>query len=445
MKKPSVLQTILSILLRVIVVALIMGCLGIASFQGVTKYLTGSFYDFRKAADEEKDQNDKAEATTQAPVDESSVENILLYVDGRDGMAEYMILSMINTDTNAMDLLFIPENAQVQVSKNLQRALSRRMDGISGSVKFRDIERAYTGEERYEMLNEILEEMMGIKLDGWDHMTADNVVSFLDSVDHVTMNLNDPVSYRDTEGILHQIDEGEVKITGKEAFAYNTYLDGTSAQESNRLTRMNTYFEKFVPRLLSKKKAADIVETYQGTVESSEGRNMDAFTAVLKVAKGTDFLTMRILQGSEVGDVYEIDSQKVQLQIATLMQQAASYSSDNALGNDSDDDSDEISFDEDSGDSKDLAIEIYNAAYVQGLASEWSYYLEDEGYNISLVDTYQDEGPISTTRIILRRDGIGGDLLQYFSGADVSVGEIDTGGDIQIYVGTDHTHVGTSE
>ena len=73
------------------------------------------------------------------------------------------------------------------------------------------------------------------------------------------------------------------------------------------------------------------------------------------------------------------------------------------------------------------------------------YYLEDEGYNITLVDTYQDEGPISTTRIILKRDGIGEDLLRYFSGADVSVGDIDTGGDIQIYVGTDHTNVGVSE
>ena len=128
--------------------------------------------------------------------------------------------------------------------------------------------------------------------------------------------------------------------------------------------------------------------------------------------------------------------------MATLSAQAASYSS---LGNDSEDDSDESSFDEESGDSKDLSIEIYNAAYVQGIASEWQYYLEDQGYNITLVDTYQDEGPISTTRIILKRDGIGQDLLKYFSGAEVSVGDIDTGGDIQIYVGTDHTNVGASE
>ena len=444
MKKPSILNRILSLLLKVVVVALIMVCIGIVSFQGVTKYITGSFYDFRKASDTTENNEEKADATTQAPVNEEKVENILLFVDSEDGLYEYMILSMINEETNAMNLLFIPENAQIQVSKKVQKTLSKKMDGISGSVSFRDIERAFEGADRYDLMCRIFEEMSGIRLDGWDHMTAENAMAFMDAADHVTMTLNDPVTYRDQDGILRKIEEGEVRLDARQAFSYMTYLDGTSSQESNRLSRMEAYFEKFLPRLLSRKKAAALTEIYQKNVESSKGRSMDTFTQALESASGTDFVTLRVLQGSESGDVFEIDSQKVQLQISALNQQAASYSSTGGLGKDSDDDSDEVTFDEENGDSKDLSIEIYNAAYVQGLASEWSYFLEDEGYNITLVDTYQDEGPISTTRIIVKRDGIGGDLLNYFTDADVSVGEIETGGDIRIYVGTDHTHVGTT-
>ncbi|MBR5047409.1 MAG: LytR C-terminal domain-containing protein [Eubacterium sp.] len=442
MKKPGMIKTILSLLLKVIVVALLMAAIGLGSFQGMTKYITGEFYDFKKASRESEEEQPTKEEPTEVKVDEKSVENTLLFVDSEDGMREYIILSMINKDTSAMNILFIPENAQTQVSRKIQKTLSKRMDGISGTVEFRDIERAYTGEDRYEILSDIIAEMMNIKVDGWDHMTAEGMISFLDTVDYVSIHLNDPISYRDSEGILHMIDEGDAQLGAKEAYAYVTHLDGTSSQESNRLERLNEYAEKFLTRLRAKKKVSAIVKAYQKVVESSKGRSMDVFKKALKAAKNSDYLTLRILQGSETGNVFVIDSMKAQIQVATLSAQAASYS---ALGNDSDDDSDEDSFDEDRGDSKDLSIEIYNAAYVQGIASEWQYYLEDEGYNITLVDTYQDEGPISTTRIILKRDGIGDDLLRYFSGAEVSVGDIETGGDIRIYVGTDHTRVGTSD
>ncbi len=442
MKKPGMIKTILSLLLKVVVVALLMAAIGLGSFQAMTKYITGSFYDFKKAAQESEEEQPKEEEPAQVKVDDKSVETILLFVDSEDDMFQYIILSMINKDTNAMNLIFIPENAQTQVGRKLQKTLSKRIDGISTTVDFRDIERAYKGTERYEILSDIIAEMMNIEVDGWDHMTAAGAVAFMDSVDYVTLTLNDPVTYRDSEGILRMIDEGEAQLSGKDAYAYITHLDGTSAQESNRLERLNDYTDRFMSRLRAKKKASSIVKLYQKQIESSEGRSMDVFTAALKAAKNSDFLTLRILQGSESGNAFVIDSQKAQIQVATLSAQAASYSN---LGNDSEDDSDESSFDEEGGDSKDLSIEIYNAAYVQGIASEWQYYLEDQGYNITLVDTYQDEGPISTTRIILKRDGIGQDLLRYFSGAEVSVGDIDTGGDIQIYVGTDHTNVGASE
>ena len=92
--------------------------------------------------------------------------------------------------------------------------------------------------------------------------------------------------------------------------------------------------------------------------------------------------------------------------------------------------------------SKNYSIEIYNAAYVSGLAGQWESYLESEGYSISLVDSYQEEGPLSQTRINVTQDGMGQDLLTYFPDAEINVVDsISTGGDIQIYIGTDSTNV----
>ena len=446
MKKPSIIKSIFSFLLKVIVVVLIMACIGLGSFQGVTKYITGSFYDFKEAAEKKASTEASKEETEEAEVDEKSVENSLLFVDSQDGMYEYVILTMLNTDTNAMDFLFLPENGQVQVSKSIQKKLSKKIDGISGSVEFRAIERAYSGKELYDTLSDVVSEMLNLRIAGWDHMTYQNAVDFIDSVKYVPITLDYTLTYRDQDGILNKIESGENELNGTESMAFVSHLDGSEAQESNRLERTNTFMEQFLTRLTKKLKASEMMEAYQSNLESSsDKRSFDQVQEAFQANSGIDFITLRILQGSESGDIFAIDSQKAQLQISTLQKQAASYSSSSKLGNDSDDDSDEEDDEDYSDDSKDLSIEIYNAAYVQGIASEWEYYLEDEGYHITLVDTYQQEGPISTTRIVCDKDGIGEDLLKYFPGAEMSVGDIDTGGDIQIYVGTDATTVGASE
>ena len=65
-----------------------------------------------------------------------------------------------------------------------------------------------------------------------------------------------------------------------------------------------------------------------------------------------------------------------------------------------------------------------------------------QGYSISLVDSYQEEGPLSQTRINVTQDGMGQDLLTYFPDAEINVVDsISTGGDIQIYIGTDSSNV----
>ena len=443
---PKIIKSLLSFLLKVLVVLVLMCCFGLASFQGVTKYLTGDFYDFKKAVKEAESNTGQAkEETEEVTVDDKSLENILLFVDSEDGTSDYIILSMLNTDTNALDLIMLPQNAQVTVSKSIQKKLSKKMDGISASVEFQAIERAF-GADSYDMIASIMEEMLSIKVNGWDHMTSQNAIDFLNTLKSVTLSLTDTISYRDMDGILHMIEKGDTEIDGEQGFAYMTYLDGTDSQESDRLEHEDTYLQLFLSKLIAKKDASTIIETYQNCVESSNGRSFDHMTAAFSAASDFDFITFRILQGSENDDTFEIDSQKAQLQVATLMKQAASYNAEDSLGKESDDESEEDSFDEsENGDSKDLSIEIYNAAYVQGLASEWEYYLEDEGYHITFVDTYQDEGPISTTRIIVDKDGIGEDLLKYFDGAEISTGDIDSGGDIRIYVGTDHTKVGEGE
>ena len=314
------------------------------------------------------------------------------------------------------------------------------MPEAKNTVNLNDIARVF-GEEKYTMISDILSNVLGIKMDGYDVMTEKNFVKLLNMADPVTYHLDHAISYRNSNGILEQLEGGDVLLDGNQAMAVMSYLDGTDGQESARLERTSVYLQSFISALLDENKSETIVKKYVNLAESS--KEIDQSEEVKLLDKlDTEELAIRILQGAEANGVFSIDSQKAKLQIATLVKQTEGNSTTAKAKTDTDN-TDKSNGSGSSESSKDYAIELYNAAYVAGLAGEWEAYLEEEGFNISLVDSYQDEGPISTTRIIVTEEGMGEDLLRYFPDAEIEVGKIDTGGDIQIYIGTDGTDVGS--
>lgn len=81
------------------------------------------------------------------------------------------------------------------------------------------------------------------------------------------------------------------------------------------------------------------------------------------------------------------------------------------------------------------SIEILNSTDVAGVAAGWQERLNGEGFTVSQIGNYEVE-TLSTTKIIVTEDGMGMDLLEYFPGASVEVGTIDSGVEIQIIIGT---------
>lgn len=445
MKKPSLIVRFFSFLFRVLVVLVLMAAIAIASFEGVTYYLTGSLYDLTKIAEEKPGDVLTSENETEDPeIDDKNMRNNLFFVDSADGMKEYIGLSMLNTETYAYDLVLVPLNAQVTVGRDVLKEIQKKMPEAKNTVNLNDIARVF-GADKYAMISDILSNVLGIKMEGYDVMTEKNFVKFLNMADPIAYNLDNSISYRNSNGILEQIEEGdtgEALLDGNQAMALISYLDGTDGQESARLERTSVYLQSFITSLLDENKSETIIKKYMSLAESSKEKDTSEEEKLLNKLDSEE-MAIRILQGAEANGVFSIDSQKAKLQIATLVKQTGGSASTAKAKTDTDQSDDDESGSAES--SKEYAIELYNAAYVAGLAGEWEAYLEEEGFNISLVDSYQDEGPISTTRIIVAEEGMGEDLLKYFPDAEIETGEIDTGGDIQIYIGTDSTDVGSGD
>ena len=79
MKKPSLIVRFFSFLFRVLVVLVLMAAIAIASFEGVTYYLTGSLYDLTKIAEEKPGDVLTSENETEDPeIDDKNMRNKLI-------------------------------------------------------------------------------------------------------------------------------------------------------------------------------------------------------------------------------------------------------------------------------------------------------------------------------------------------------------------------------
>lgn len=438
MKKPSLIKRFFSFLLRLCVVLVLMAAIAVGSFEGVTYYLTGSFTSVKKAVKEETDQNESGEDTTdKAVTNNKNMENTLVFVHDDNTDKDYTTLNMYNKKTKAFDILLIPCDAQVSVSSTLLKELRETMSDVSSTVSMSEVGRAF-GDKKYEMFVKIMEDISGASISGYDVMSRKNFKKLLNAAGDVVYHFDNAISYRDEKNILHTIDAGDVALDSEKAYALLTYMDGTDDEESRRLERASTYFTSYMEALLSEGNDTVIAKKYDSLV-TAEKKGTTSTEDILKNLT-TDGLTIRIMQGSETKGVFTLDSQKVKLQVAALTKQAEAYKAGSSKSTGST--SSTTTSTDTTESSKQYSIEIYNAAYVSGLAREWESYLEGEGYSISLVDSYQEEGPISQTRINVTEEGMGEDLLNYFPDADINVVDsISTGGDIQIYIGTDSTDV----
>lgn len=88
-------------------------------------------------------------------------------------------------------------------------------------------------------------------------------------------------------------------------------------------------------------------------------------------------------------------------------------------------------------DTKELSIQLTNGSQINGLAAAYKEKLTAEGYKILGTGNY--EGDIQTnTKILVKKKGIGDDLLSYFSSATIEVTEdkLTDNADIEVIIGT---------
>ncbi|WP_123607741.1 LytR C-terminal domain-containing protein [Mobilisporobacter senegalensis] len=310
-----------------------------------------------------------------ATVDEIS-KNLIFSSDKVSGEVKGLVLEIVNTNTNNVDYITIPENTQITLNNDMYQRLCVINPEIPQIIKFSDLYKYFEEDYVYEYGVLILEDYLDIDISYYTGMEE---------------------SYFNT---IFENNEDRLVLTQEWK---NTFFSAKSEDDMKDIIK--GMYDK-ISSNLSMKKKEEYIPTY--------------------INVEPEFIYFYHINGEQKIEGYMIDAESSNAMINEIINNDAAYT---VKQEESSDQPGQIIS------SKDYNIKISNGSKITGLAAHYKEKLTLEGYQITGIYNYSGE-TVNTTKIIVNSDGLGQDLAAYFDDPMITVEELDEGIDIHIILGT---------
>lgn len=420
MKKKSAGRLFLAIFFKSILMIAILLAVGFGSYKGVLFY-----YSY-------KEQNQTGKKTNTIEEGEKLDQEItaLYGDDSSTNSIDYMMLRIFNGNTANEDYIVIPSNTKVTIPDSLYQELSAKVQEIPQEILLKDIGTYFNdSKERYEMTTKVLAGLTGQTIDHYIAVNQSSFVSVINLLPPQSVNVPIDMTFKDDSGINVELKKGEQSLNGQQVLGLVTNLEGYSDGEMGRVSACITYFKKYEEAkhsLESEDELAQYLEKYYELVISDNTyKNAQKYLDNYYMTKA-DQVYFHVLKGLSQEDTYEVSDVEIQTQIKTILSNSAYTKAQ---------EDETLSPTAQVTSSKALNIAVYNSTKVNGLAGKWKEKLTTEGFKVSSVNT-ERSGVLENTKIVVRTEGTGQDLLPYFQGASIETGELPQGTDIKIVLGS---------
>lgn len=403
----------------------------------------GAYSVTTKLANKDKNSSDK-QVTTEANNDEETDEGyIATAIFGENtfqGGLDYFIVKIYNTKNQNLDYVFIPNNTYVEMSDETYKTLSANNSDMMQKISLSRIGLYYNRSDKYTYTVLVLEDMLGIDIKYYEAYSESQFESLINLVTPFTYNIPVDYSYKDSNGQIVNVTAGDQEITGSIAVSLMRDSDSFDNGEMDRLSVAQGYLKQYISFINSFKDESTLREyiNYKLTYAQANYTIDDIDSLIPDMFKiNAENIGYHTVPGEINDKYYYVDVEKAKTDINTIITSEAYEGAPTTEGTSevTTEGSTEATTAEEVS-SKDKKIEIYNSTNVSGLAKKWKTTLTNAGYtNISKVANY-DGSTISNTKIIVSQDGMGQDLVGYFSEATVEVGSLPDGVDIQIIIGS---------
>lgn len=317
--------------------------------------------------------------------------NLIYCVDG-DNQINAMVLEIFNTNTSNMDYVTIPLKSQFTISNELYQKLCASGCDAPQIMKLSKMDEYFSDETLYEYGVILLEDLLDIDINYYTAVAKDTFKQMF-------KKKAPPLSYNE-EGIVISSD---VQWNLKQSYLKEI---GALTDESELEDYIREKLKKCKSNLNTKSKL-EYGEKYRKVNPS--------------------LIYTHSIYGVLENNSFDIDVERTNLLFQQLLSNS-SYTMEQKDTNGGTKTVERISLG--------AAIEILNGSGITGLAAKYQTSLLEDGYTVSQIGNYTSQTE-QATRILVKEEGLGADLLEYFEGASIEVSQLPDGVDIEIILGSD--------
>ncbi len=350
-------------------------------------------------------------------------------VDKDETRTDVMFVVHFDSELKKIFMVSIPRDSKVEIIPAVKRIYDENDRYYQSPTKINAVH-AYGGDKGVDCAILQLEDLLDIEIDHYVKFDMDAVVEFVDAFGGVDFYVPQDMYWdmRDTGDILIDLDEGMQHIDGEKALQLLRFRHGYAQQDIGRIETqqafMSALFDKVTNTENIIKNLPNILTTVMKYLKTDIG-----ISEALKYLKYIDeakesAITMETLPGVGEAVYYVLDDDGVKEISDKVFRNIIPEGEEETV---------KIPYE-----SKNLKIEISNGGNTNGLAGEKKDMLEEIGYNVSAVSTYNGQ-KTNNTRIVVKQEGVAEDLVQYFTDAEIIVDDSLIGNeyDIKIILGID--------
>ncbi len=354
-------------------------------------------------------------------------------VDGDETRTDVMFVVHFDSKTGNLNLLSVPRDTRVTMTDELYNYLSENGMYIppNATCKLNEVH-AYAGTERGDYFSvKQLEELLGIQIDHYVKVNFEGFRELVDLVGGVDFYVPQDMYWdmRDTGDPLINLKEGMQHLDGDKAeqlVRFRRYVQGDIERVSVQQDFLRALMEKILSTDTLLGNLPGLIRTAYQYVTTDI-----SLSDALKYAPYIEDVDVDRMQTATLpGTAQNISgiSYYIEDQTASHLLVQQYFFNDEAMAQAT----------SNTTNSKDLAIEIANGSYTTGYAATNQQMLTASGYQVPTISTYEGE-KTSYTRIYVREDGVGQDLLRFYPDAQFYTDPtmLNDGIDIYIILGTD--------
>lgn len=308
----------------------------------------------------------------------------LIYITDDEENIQGFVLEILNSYTNNLDYVTIPNTTKFALSTELYQKLYAKNDQIPQIISLNNLNTYFDKSTRFAYGKLIVNELLGTELSCYTIINSETA---------------DSIFNEETRTILLQTNE---LVEGSVYVLKDSLIESIEEDESYSMKEYLARFYEVAKSNLSLESKQRYASTY---------RNVNR-----------DYVYYHIIPGVQQTDYYDADLELTKNLITQLVNNEA-YT----ITQDATQEVDAIS-------SVGLRISLLNGSKITGLASKYSNIIQNAGFSVGEIGNYSGE-ILQSTKIIVSKEGMGRDLLPLFQDAVIEVGTVPVGYDIQIILG----------